>query len=478
MENINKFKKLGKNSLIFTISGFASSLLSFALLPLYTAYMTTSDYGISDLVSTTVELLIPIFTLNISSAVLRFSFDNENHGKKECNIGIMVVGGGFIALLACYPILVRLNLFTHYIALFYLCYITNALYTMFSSVAKANNKIKWIGIIGIVKTLLAILLNILFIVVFRWGVFGYLLTNVISSGISIMILLFVTKDHLSFFPTKMDLRLLRYMVLFCLPLIPNNLCWWLVNSANKYIINTYVSTSELGLYSVASKIPTIINVVQNILSQALVLSVLEEYKDKSTNNDFFTDLYNLYNTILLVVCSILVFATKIIAKILFSAEFFEGWRYVPLLCIASVFGGMAGYIGTFYSASKKNTGIFVSTVIGAASTLILSNILIRSIGIIGVPISSVCSYMLIWLYRVIDTRKYVTINYRVKRDALSYGLLFAQTLILFCGNGFIPYGMNAALLIAIVCLNLDSIQKMFDIFRTFIREKMRKEDME
>ena len=67
--------------MLFTISGFVPKIFSFILVPIYTSYLTTAEYGISDLITTTVSLLIPIFTLDIQDAVMRFALDKEY--KKE-----------------------------------------------------------------------------------------------------------------------------------------------------------------------------------------------------------------------------------------------------------------------------------------------------------------------------------------------------------------------------------------------------------
>ena len=71
-----KNRELSINVILFTISGFVPKVLSFFLVPLYTNVLSTYDYGIADLITTTVQLLIPILTIDIQDAVLRFSLDS------------------------------------------------------------------------------------------------------------------------------------------------------------------------------------------------------------------------------------------------------------------------------------------------------------------------------------------------------------------------------------------------------------------
>lgn len=70
---MGKYKKLIENSGIFFIANFGSKVITFLLVRFYTEYLTTSEYGVADVITTTVSLAIPIITLCITEAVLRFS---------------------------------------------------------------------------------------------------------------------------------------------------------------------------------------------------------------------------------------------------------------------------------------------------------------------------------------------------------------------------------------------------------------------
>ena len=101
----NRKKYLVKNTILFAISSFGSKLISFFLVPLYTNVLSTSDYGTVDLISTTSSLLLFIFTLNISSAVLRYAIDDRENqegilifGTKIIFIGTVLLGAALFAV--------------------------------------------------------------------------------------------------------------------------------------------------------------------------------------------------------------------------------------------------------------------------------------------------------------------------------------------------------------------------------------------
>lgn len=93
MSKQSKYKNLSMNTLLFTISSFGAKIISFLLVPIYTSVLSTKDYGNVDLVSTTVQLLIPIATLNIQDAVLRFSLDDKYEAEEVIGAGMKLILG-------------------------------------------------------------------------------------------------------------------------------------------------------------------------------------------------------------------------------------------------------------------------------------------------------------------------------------------------------------------------------------------------
>ena len=75
---MDKYKKLVSNTVIFAIGTFSSKLLVFLLMPLYTRVLTESDYGVVDLLMQTGNLLLPLVSLGINNAIIRFGLDKSS----------------------------------------------------------------------------------------------------------------------------------------------------------------------------------------------------------------------------------------------------------------------------------------------------------------------------------------------------------------------------------------------------------------
>ena len=86
-----KYKYLTKNVLIFAVSSFGTKFLSFLLVPFYTSVLTTAEYGIADIITTTATLMMYICTVNIADAVLRFAIERKKDQSEILVFGIRVL---------------------------------------------------------------------------------------------------------------------------------------------------------------------------------------------------------------------------------------------------------------------------------------------------------------------------------------------------------------------------------------------------
>ena len=89
-----KTKKLISNTFLFLIGGIGTKIIQFFLVPLYTYTLTTSEFGTTDLVLTTINFLIPFFSIQISDGLLRFGLDKKQNQNDviNCAFKILCIG--------------------------------------------------------------------------------------------------------------------------------------------------------------------------------------------------------------------------------------------------------------------------------------------------------------------------------------------------------------------------------------------------
>lgn len=457
---MEKYKKLAKNIGILTIGQFGSKILVFLLVPLYTSVLTTEEYGTYDFVYTTINLLFPILSLNIAVSVQRFLLEKNNNKEKTIGIGFKytIIGIAIIGVVLLTNRILGLsdNIIKNDLW-FFLLYISLSVNTLMVESAIGSDNVKAVSISGIISTLIMISFNILLLLVVRLGLSGYFIANIAGLSVQSIYLLVKQRENLSLcnYTSK---KLEKEMLSYSKPQIANTIAWWINNASDRYVVTWLCGLSVNGIYSVGYKIPSILNVIQNIFGQAWGISAVKNYNEKD-DDGFFTKTYNLYNTGIIISCSLIIVTTKLIAKFMYAKDFYTAWYFVPFLAISSVFGAMAGYLGGIFAAKKEAKLFAKSTIIGAVTNVFLNIILVYFMGAIGAALATMISYCTVWVFRLIHAKKYINLDVPLIRDIISYILLIVQSIVVMeIKDNIVLYLLEFLLIVIILCLRQNELR--------------------
>ena len=470
---MEQYKYLAKNIWLLTISNFVTRLLNFLLVPLYTNILTTAEYGTYDLFNSTIGFLLPILTLNIQDAVMRYSIDNSISRKAIVTVGtkLVFVGNLIFCLGLCINYIFEFNtLIQEYAVYFFLMFSSQTLSGLVLGYTRGIDRIKEFSISSVVCSIVAISSNILFLLVFKWGIRGYFLANIIGPFVQtayLLIKVHIIKE-ISFTQKYKDET--REMIAYSSPLIANSIAWWVNNASDKYVVTWFCGLAENGIYSVASKIPSILNIFQTIFGQAWTLSAVKDF-DPEDKNGFFAHTYAVYNCLMTILCSALIVGDKILAKLLYANDFFVAWRYAPWLTIAIVFGALSGHIGGCFTAIKKSKMVMATTIVGAASNIFLNILLTPLMGPLGAAIATTVCYIITWALRLIESRKIIKLKINILRDIISYMILSIQSVALLIYEGYSLYIIQMLLFIIIFLLYINDVRSILARIIKFIKEK-------
>ena len=254
---MDKYKKLLSNTIVFAIGTFASKALVFLLMPLYTRVLTNEQYGSADLIVQTANLLIPFVSAGLFNAVIRFGLGKNSDRRGVFSICIVSIMCGFMLLLAASPLLSNIQGISGYTSLICAYVLCSCLHSICAQFIRARQMVRLFAIDGIFCTVLTILFNILFLVVFDMGVMGYVLATVLADIICAVSLFLVASLWKYFDLRSINKPLALSMLKYALPLIPTSVFWWITNVSDRYMVTYMVSLEAEGLYAAAYKIPTI-----------------------------------------------------------------------------------------------------------------------------------------------------------------------------------------------------------------------------
>ncbi len=442
---MDKYGKLAKNTGAFFIANFGSKILTFLLVRFYTELLTTEEYGVLDLINTTVNLAVPIITLCITEAVLRFSIDDIDNRKNIFSLGFGVALIGNAAFLITAPVLAYFDTFKGSLVMMYLISLTTALNMVCAHFSRGIGKTRVFAMNGFLLTALQVGLNVVFLAGFDMGIKGYLWATFLSNLLTTAYVFLGAKLY-QYISWNFDGRYLKSMLKYSMPFIPNTIFWWIMQSSNRYVILIFLSEGYNGLYAAANKIPTIISTITSIFFQAWQLSSVDEAKSKDKDK-FYSEIFSLTSLVVFGLASFIMVFVQPIYKILVEESFYEGWQCIPFLMLATVFSSISSFFSTNYVAMKKTNGVFVTTLLGAIVNFALTMALTPVWGIRGAALATAISFAITAAARAFDTRKFAKITCKLRSFWLPMVIIIVQAVLL-------TIGIESMLIQAILCAAL------------------------
>lgn len=466
-----KYKSLIKNTGILAVSNFASKILVFLLVPLYTSILTTSEYGIYDIVISSIGLVYPILTANIVDGVMRYSMDQDKSKGEVALIGVKYIVISFVIFalgLTAVHFIPYFSMVHDLELLIFAYYFSYVCYQFFSQLAKGMERVTSMAVAGLISTVVMLSTNILFLLVFRWQLKGFFAANFLALMIPAIYLAFSLRFKDMLKGVLINKPLNREMLTYCFPLVFSTIGWWINSAFDKYVVTFMCGIAANGILSVAYKIPGILNSVVGMFGQAWQISAIKEYGSKDSK-EFYSNLIDLMNGIMCIGCGVLIIFSKPLAGILYKGDFYAAWQYAPFLLISTVFNTNSGMIGPMLAAKKDSKAMAVSAIVGTVVNVILNIVLVYFIGIQGATIATAISSFVIYEIRRKSVGDALEIPdyYRL----ICMWILLTGQALLNCYTNL--WYLESLILAAVFLLNLSTAKKVLQMLKSYLYQKKR-----
>lgn len=407
----NAYKNLARNTGVIALGSFGSKAISFFMLPIFTRILTRDDYGKIDFFTTTISLLIPILTLGIVEAVFRFTMDDidDKAKSKVLSSSLVICIIGTVAFLVCSPILYRIHSISILVIYMIFSIAINSISAIFKTFIRAQQKLMIYAIGDIIHTTSFATLGIVFIAVLKFGLHGYLLAIIFSGIADILYLTIAGKIYKYISLGEISISYIKKMLVYSLPLVPNNISWWIMGVSDRYLLIFFLGFASNGVYSVSYKFMSLITIIKGIFYQAWQISAVQQYNQKG-KNIFYSNVFKILYTFLLLMVIIFAFILKPLVCLMTGSDFYDAWKYIPFLFLGAVFSAFSSFFGVGYIASKKSIGAFRTSIIGAVVNLSINIIFIPILGIQAAALSTMLAFLAMWIMRIFETRKYFQIS--------------------------------------------------------------------
>ena len=425
--------KLLSNTAIFGAGTFISKVLVFLLMPFYTAYLSSAEFGVADVLVQTSNLIIPLAVLGISDGLFRFTLDADQARRKQIfTSAILMLVIGMLPLALIVQALRGFDVYDGYVWLIFAYVCSANLHMIVANYIRGCDKAKAYAVQGIVNTALVVFFHILFLLAFDMGVMGYVLSVVLADFI-VAVGLFV------FFKLYRDVKLkgvnkplMKDLLRFSIPYIPLTLMWAITSASDRFVILATLgddAVSVNGLYAAAYKLPTLITVAGGIFIKAWQMSSVSE-KDPRERASFFGMVYKNYLGLVFMGSACLIAFAKVLTLILLDDSYYSSWEYVPILVVAMAFSAFSEFLGSVYFVHKKSGRSLITATVGAVANIALNFALIPLIGALGAAIATVICYAIVFFIRLYDTQRFIKFDRAILKTLVNILVITVQVILM------------------------------------------------
>lgn len=449
-----------KNSIIFMVGNFASKLLMFFLLPLYTNVLEPSEYGEMDIYINILAIFYSVVSLQSGESVFRFMVDAKTENEK-----ISVVSNSLIIAIFGMTIYTIGMLLFGWITdfkytLVFILYVIFNIFAVFSQqIIRGLNYTKIYSTVGVLSTLVQVAGNILFIFVCGLGAVSLLWAHVLTYIFIFVVLLIKCKFFRYFKPSYIKLGLIKEHLKFNIPLLPNALCIWGVSSLGKYLLLVFYSTSEVGLLAFATKFSQLISAVNGIIFLAWQQSAISEYESED-KNEYATDVFNKFISLELGITSAIIIFVKFLIFTIMGEEYRLAWIYVPVFFIGAIFNFCGNFASIGFFGAKKTNTVFFSSLAAVVVYLIVGYFGAKEFYILGVGVAYALAQFIYYLVIQIRVKKYMYAKPLLKK--------LLVPLIMFISSVLLYYVVDTWYLLIVVAIGYGCLTLMVN--RGFIKE--------
>ena len=430
-----KSKELIKNTGILFLGRMCTQFVSFLLLPIYTHYLLTADYGYVDLIQTYISLIAPLIILRLDSSIFRFLIDiRDNKEEKEAIISSSLC----ILFFQIFVLLIVFTIVNYFIKFNYaIGIVLNIVFVSISSfllqLTRGIGKNIDYSISSIISGVITVTINIIMIVGFKYNASSILYAGAIANVFCSLFLILKNKLYTYIKITSFSIFKLKEMLKYSLPMIPDGLSWWVVNVSDRTMLSVYIGTDANGIYAISSKLSNILSSIFQIFNMSWQESASLHINDEDKDSFFSSVLNNTY-TLFYSICVSILILMPFVFYILIGKEYQTAYLYIPILLMGNLFNALANITGGVYIARKETKKVARTTMMAAAINITINFLFIKKFGLYTAAFSTLISYIIVAIYRYIDVQKYVKMKVDNKLLVSSILVFVLSSIVYYINN--------------------------------------------
>jgi len=419
---IKHVKQLAGDSLIYGISGVMSRMIGILLIPIYTKIFLPAQFGILNLINTSLLLIGIFISCGLENSVARWFYDTNEEEDRKKTFTNWIWFQFFFALII-FSIIVVCNIFFKInlkesgnsnliIPLASFTLLSNILPGSIISWYRIQRKPKAAAFFSFTQVLLNLGLTCFYVLILKKGIAGVYYALLTTSIIfSIIALLYIKKwVKIKYF----DFIRLKQMLVFSLPLLPAGLAFWLLNSTDAYFLLHFKNKTEVGLFAIGASLASVLSVF-TIAFQSAWSSFAYSIVNKPEAKEVYAFVFLVYSFFMAVVGAVFFIFTPEILQIFTSKNYYSASWVAGILGYNIILIGVS-YIALIGSSIKKKSSPYLyAMLIATVVTIVLDIVLIPRWGKEGSAIATLVAQFLVPVILFYKSQKIYYIPYKFSR---------------------------------------------------------------
>jgi len=442
-------RRFFKDSAVYVIPSILSRGIGFFLLPIYTHYLTPSDYGVIEFFAVFYAILNLTLPLEISQAIARLLPDAKSDKKSiYASTSFWFTTMGFLlftAVVWLFPEMMAGLIFgntslVNEICIGSLAMVANALFYLLQNQLRFTSQAKAYAVTGILFAIVTSSITITLVVAYDMGVNGFMWGQLIGGFTALLAALYCVKSTVPI-GLNVDVRLLKEMLSFSSPLVLSGIAVYFTLYADRWALREFLGMDEVGIYGVAYRVAAIVSLAVVAFQMSLTPLVYQNYKKPETPKSIGEIFAYFLLLALPLILLIGMFSVEIVS-IISAPEFHDAAILVPWLTISVLL--MNVYVFAPGLGIAKKTHIIALINVTAACVNVLLNLYwVPKYGMIGAASATLCgAVVMASMYFWLGGREYAIV-YRKWRTMLAVSLNVSLLLLV----AILPFNLHERVLI-------------------------------
>lgn len=419
-----QLKSIFKHSSVYSLGNLLGKVVSFIMLPVYTHYLTPSDYGIIELLTLSVSVITMVISLRLTSALPRFYYGLDE-AKRKALVSTMMICSLVLSSLVAFGLfherfLVARIVFKSPDNGVYFGYVfTSMVFEIASQIAytylRVLEKSALFVMVSIGQLALGLGFNILFVVGYRLGILGVLYSMVLANGTVFLVL-----QAYAFYRVgvRIDRPLLGQVLRYSLPLLPASAAVFVLNMGDRFVLSRFVGMDEIGVYSLGYKFGVLLGVfVGGPFLQAWEPKRVQLYENDPEAKKVFASVFVYVFTLLAFgALGISLFIPEIVS-VMAAPSYSRAAAITPFVLFGYVFYTIFYVLDVGIMITKTTYWYSVCNLAAATVNVALNFLLIPRFGILGAAIATASAFLVLPVMGYFISQRYYPMQYEFGRTA-------------------------------------------------------------